>query len=74
MREYRLIIDVHHRYCVDIEADDLDAAQDVAARWETVDAAAIDVMACRTSTEVTVVQVQELDANGGDDGVQTTRD
>lgn len=61
MPEYRLIIAIHHRYRVDIEADDLDAAQDVATRWDHVDAAAIDVMACRTSTEVAVVQVQERD-------------
>ncbi len=74
MPEYRLIIDVHHRYRVDIEANDWDAAQNTAKRWETVDAAAIDQMACRIHTEVAVVQVQERDTNGGTDGVQTIRD
>ncbi len=74
MPEYRLIIDVHHRYRVDIEANDIDTAQDTAKRWETVDAAAIDQMACRTHTEVAVVQVQERDTHGGNDGVQTSRD
>lgn len=72
MPAYRLIITV--RYRVDIEADDLDAAQRTAKRWETVDAAAIDQMACRTSTELEVVQVEELDTDGGDDGLQATRD
>ena len=72
MPEYCLIIDVHHRYRVDIEADDLDAAQDRAKRWETVDAAVIDQMTCRIHTEVAVVQVQERDTNGGNDGVQTS--